>query len=94
MNHQKDLGHVISFYPTKLELALARIIPYLWYPSFVTLRDRVMIRKYFKYAYARRASKYLMDTLISIKAKPISEDISQFDKNEFYWWEIETSKEE
>lgn len=77
------LGDCMVYRRTKLENALAKILPHII--PFINKRRRAAIRSYWKYRYARRACAALCKLLKKQEYKPFTP--VQFN-DELYEWEV------
>lgn len=77
------LGKCIVYKQTRLEKLLAKILPHII--PFISKRQRVAIRSYWKHRYARRAGAALCKLLKKQEYKPLTP--VQF-SNESYEWEV------
>ena len=89
MNAKETLKktNYIVYKASKLETFLSKFLPY--HLPFISKRNRIRLRNYFKYAYQRRLMKDMTDALKEIHAKdPI--DYTQLSRwnEEDYTWEI------
>ena len=79
----------IVYKASKLETFLSKFLPY--HLPFISKRNRIRLRNYFKYAYKRRLMKDMTDALKEIHAKDPTSQIqpSRWRWNEEdYSWEI------
>ena len=77
------LGYCLVYKQTKLERALAKILPHII--PFINKRRRAAIMSYWKYRHSRRACAALCKLLKKQEYKPFTP--VQF-SNELYEWEV------
>lgn len=78
------LGSCLVYKRTKLETALAKILPHII--PFISKRRRVAIRNYWKYRHSRRACTALCKLLMNQEYKPFHA-MPDF-TGELYEWEV------
>lgn len=87
---RKSLGLCLVYKQTKLEKLLAKTLPHVI--PFISKRQRVAIRSYWKYRYARRACTALCNLLKNQEYKPFHA-MPDF-TDDLYEWEVITKKDE
>ena len=84
----ETINSCIVYKATKLELLLARTVPY-WKFLPLNKRKRVRLRNRFRYAWVRRWQKEWCRLLLKSKATKLSFECLKYDEDE-YFWEIKT----
>lgn len=85
-----NLGKIKKYGPYKWELWLSKILPY--YLPFMSKRERVRLRSYWRLGGKRRANKAFIKALMSVQYKEPTEwhkiDVSDWE------WEVITPKKD